>query len=175
MEPIMYQDRAYAALQRITLLHAEQQRIYRSANRITGLSVSERVRLQQIMREIALAQDERNRARCGAPPTPPEYDPFYEPEVVQQCNTIRIGRGYRKTTLDEVVEMRRLFADEGLSATDIWRLFPYLKESTIRDILSNRTWCDPSYTPRNAEQESPPSKRVRDVVNKRTQVRGCDA
>lgn len=175
MQATTYQDRARAALQRITLLHAEQQHIYRSANRITGLSVSERMRLNQIMREIALAQDERNRARCGAPPTPPEYDPFYEPELVQQCDNIRIGKGYRKTTLDEVIEMRRLFAEEGLSATHIRRVFPHLKESTIRDILHNRTWSDPSYTPRTTDQEPQQAKQVRDVVKERTQVIGCDA
>jgi hypothetical protein len=157
-------DRAHAALQRITRLNAEQQDIYRElADRNRRLTSSERHRLHEIVREIALAQDERNRARCGAPPAPPDYDPLVQPAIVEEDVFDRGERGYRKTSRDEVSEMRRLF-NEGHSTSEIRRAFPHLKESTIRDILKNRTWHDPEYVPRTQKE----ADNIREVVQKRT-------
>jgi hypothetical protein len=165
------QERANAALRRIEALNAEQQSIYRTAlHRTVGLTHLERIRLNQINREIALAQDERNRARCGAPPAPPDYDPLLIPPIVE--NTFETGeRGNRKTNEEEVREMRNLYLIDKLSATQIWREFPHLKESTVRDILKNRTWFDPTYVPR----ETIRGRQIRDVVSDRTSLRIIDS
>jgi hypothetical protein len=165
------EDRARLALQRIAALNAEQQSIYKSGlYRTAGLTMAEKLRLEQIAREIALAQDERNRARCGAPPAPPDYDPMSDPPIVEE--KFETGeKGYRKTNEDEVREMRDLYIIEQWSATQIWREFPHLKESTVRDILKNRTWHDPSYQPRKVERP----RGVRDVVRSRTQIRGAES
>lgn len=149
------QERARTALQRIARLNAEQHAIYRAASRSFRLSGQARQRLTQINREIALAQDERNRARCGAPPAPPDYDPVKDPTTFDDDEAVAFGRergGNRKTNEDEVREMRRLYVVEQLSAMAIWREFPHLKESTVRDILKNRTWYDPSYQPPHLEE-----------------------
>lgn len=62
MLPTRY-DRARAALQRMTALNEEQQAIYRTAlYRALGLTSTEKMRLEQIACDIALAQDEFNRS-----------------------------------------------------------------------------------------------------------------
>lgn len=161
-------ERDLRALKRIMLLSSEQQAIYKAAlYRIDGLTLSERIRLGQIAYEMALAQNERNRARCGAPPPPPDYDPMSEPEMVVETEESGPGRGHRKTTIDEVNEMRYLHTVEGWSAARIWRDFPHLKETTVRDILKNKTWYDPNYTPPRART----SRCVGETVQQRTKRR----
>lgn len=157
------QERATKALQRIIMLNAEQQRIYDAIHN-RNMNWIQQHRLQEITREIALAQNERNRARCGAPPTPPNYDPFIHPQVEPKESAEKVlgEKGNRKTTEEEVVDMRRLY-NEGLSATQVWHEFSHLKESTVRDILKNRTWHDPDYTPRTTKR----AKNIRDVVKQR--------
>lgn len=55
-------EHAHEPLQRIMLLNAEQQSIYRAAlYRAVGLTIAEQNRLDQIACEIALAHDECNR------------------------------------------------------------------------------------------------------------------
>lgn len=164
MLPINYAcTRAQMALQRIVSLRAEQQSIYMTAHSTIGLSWAEKNRLNEIVREIALAQDERNRALCGAPPAPPEYDPMALPPIVE--NHFELGeKGNRKTNEEEVQEMRRLYNEEKWSATQVWHAFDHLKESTVRDILKNRTWHDPNYEPRKFNR----SRNVGDVVKART-------
>lgn len=156
-------ERCHAALQRIQRLYAEQQFIYQASSRVEGLTDYEKRRLHQIHRELAIAQDERNRARCGAPPAPPDYDPLVEPPQVQHHES-KGGHGLRKTNIQEVEEMRRLYNNDGLSQREVIEQFSHLKETTVRDILKNRTWYDPDYVPR---QTGHPSK-VRDVMKQRT-------
>jgi hypothetical protein len=158
-------ERACHALLRLRILNAEQQSIYRSAiHRGTGgLTMAEKSRLHQIHRELAIAQDERNRARCGAPPAPPDYDPFCEPQIVEN-RFVPSEKGNRKTNEQEVMEMRRLYNEEHFSAIRVCREFPHLKESTVRDILHNRTWYDPEYVPRMVRSRG----NVREVVQQRT-------
>jgi uncharacterized HAD superfamily protein len=58
-----YSEQAATAQQRIKLLNAEQQLIYRTAlHRTLGLTTEELSRLDQIAYEIALALDEHDRA-----------------------------------------------------------------------------------------------------------------
>jgi hypothetical protein len=159
-------ERAHNALKRITMLSSEQQAIYKAAlYRANGLTVSERIRLGQISYEIALAQNERNRARCGAPPVPPDYNPMDMPPIVhhQEDQEERPGRGHRKANREEVNEMRYLHVVKGWSAARIWRDFPHLKETTVRDILKNKTWYDPDYAPERAS----PVRKVRETVQRR--------
>jgi hypothetical protein len=167
MSYLNYRERALHALHRIATLNAEQQLIYKKAlHQDVGLTMADRLRLDQISYELALAQDERNRARCGAPPAPPGYDPFTDPEKVGNRSEGNNSNdaGVRKTNEEEVREMRRLFLCEGWSPVQVWREFPHLKESTVRDILKNRTWHDPNYTPRASQR----SCQVREVVRERT-------
>lgn len=169
-------ERDTSAFRRIVALNTEQQTIYKMAvTRPQGLTIIEKIRLAQIHREIALAQDERNRARCGAPPAPPDYDPLAEPPVF--INQVEASEaGYTKTCEVEVREMRRLYNDEQMSPVAIWREFSHLTESTVRDILRNRTWYDPNYKPRKAERSRKPRQRkVRDVVKKRVHQRRTDS
>lgn len=164
MSHVNHRERALHALQRIATLNAEQQTIYKKAlYQEVGLTLADKLRLNQISYELALAQDERNRARCGAPPAPPGYDPFTDPEAVENRGE-RNELGVRKTNEEEVREMRRLFLCEGWSPVQVWREFSHLKESTVRDILKNRTWHDPNYTPRSARRV----RQVREVVRART-------
>jgi hypothetical protein len=171
-----HQQRAYAALQQLTQLHTEKQVLYTKLSQQSWrVTQAEKKRLYDLIREIALVQDERNRARCGAPPAPPDYDPIAEPPVFPEAEEGNENgeRGHRKTTEVEVSEMRRLHTVEGMTATQVWHEYNHLKESTIRDILKNRTWYDPNYTPPVREKPSKPLKpslTIRDVVNQRTQV-----
>lgn len=167
--------RAQVALKRLMVLNAEQESIYHSAYRLRGITVADRMRLDQIVREIALVQDERNRARCGAPPAPGDYDPFVDPPIVADQvvpGSSELQGKHCKVTPLEVAEMRRLYTEEGLTATNVWHEFPHIKESTVRDILKNRTWHDPLYNP---EQKKQPCQKVRDVVRRRTRRRKLDS
>jgi hypothetical protein len=142
--------RAHAALQRITSLYAEQQAIYRNAfYRPSGLSHEEKTRLDEIACEIALAQDERNRARCGAAPRPSADNPAPPPSppIHARPQSFPREKSSVKTNVEEVREIRRLYTEEKLSTRQIRQAFPHLKDSTIRDILKNRTWHDPAYVP----------------------------
>lgn len=162
------QRRSNVAFNRIISLREEEQAIYtRAAGRLIGLTNSDRARLNEIMLELALAQDERNRARCGAPPAPSDYNPFIAPpiveEVQEETETKALNqRGQCRTTIEEVYEMRRLYNEDGLSYTDVWREFSYLSETTVRYILKNRLWHDPEYIPRTKKA------KVKDVVRHRT-------
>lgn len=169
-------ERDNAALQRILTLSAEQWSIYQTALvRSQGLTLTEKSRLKQIFREIALAQDERNRARCGAPPAPPDYDPLVEPPVLEE-QRIDGKRLYQKTDEEEVQEMRYLFNVHLLSPVEIWREFPHLTESTVRDILKNRTWYDPTYTPRKIERSRKKEPRtIRAAIKNRIRRGSSDS
>lgn len=65
MKRIPHQDHSQVALQRLSVLYAEQQSIYRTAlYRTLGLTPAEQSRLEAIAYEIALAYDECNSTVC---------------------------------------------------------------------------------------------------------------
>ncbi len=140
--------RARAALERMLALYEEQQAIYRATHpRHARLTEADEMRLAQIHRELAHVQDERNRARCGAPPAPPDYDPLCDPleEPAPPMGGRRPNGNNARLFPDEVAEIRHLFLC-GLRVVDIRRQhFAHLGETTVRDIVRNRTWHDPDY------------------------------
>lgn len=150
--------RATVALQMITTLTTEKHSLM---SRYWQVPTFERVRiqdrLQQIEVELAYAQEERRRARAGAPPAPTEYDPMAVPRLEtnnsssnngvtrsqawqQKVEALKAdyqcGRGLGKLALAEKYglspqQVRRVLRDEGEQPHPTAKL----NEMQVRDIL----------------------------------------
>lgn len=146
--------RAMTALQRITTLTMERHTLM---SRYWQVPLYERPgmqdRLQQIDIELAHAQDERRRARAGAPPAPENYNPLgpiprgdsdsskartqaWQHTVEAIKEEYRNGQGIGKLALAEkyglsAQQIRRVLRDEGEQTHPTAKL----NESQVRDIL----------------------------------------
>lgn len=146
--------RAVVALQMITTLTAEKHTLM---NRYWQSPMYEhpriQKRLQQIEIELAHAQEERRRARAGAPPAPMEYDPLAIPRLETNHNSsirpqtslqkieeikadYQCGHGMGKLALAEKYglspqQIRRVLRDEGTQPHPAAKL----NEAQVRDIL----------------------------------------
>jgi Mor family transcriptional regulator len=148
--------RSAVALQVITALTMEKNTLM---NRYWQAPMFERSkiqdRLQQIEIDLAHAQDERRRARAGAPPAPGDYDPLRSPSRANSSNSdsstrsqawkskveaikadYQQGQGLGKLALAEKYglspqQIRRVLRNEGEQSHPTAKL----TEDQVRDIL----------------------------------------